>query len=292
MNELERALLDFERLEDRRLLSIGGVTYIIFTRPYQLMKKRRGHAHIDAYYTVSNSVYFLRRELEEHLKSRGFEITETKLPYKNLASLSGLGVPTKCSLIASEKHGTLFAMEVAAVRGTYAAEMSAESLLEKPPLHEMCADCDRCERACPCGCVSEGAIYTDCLRSRQDDEGFFTSPYAAAARSQLLGCEVCRRVCPLNEGFAEREMTEKEDRLLRFEKLYESFSAGKKACEEYVELLGRNYIRPKKLLALTLNCMANSPDPSLYADCAEKSLGDSDKRVRDAAARLLAACLK
>ena len=287
MTKLLSAALAYFPFEETGMISCEGITYLIFALPYSLLKSRAGCARIDSYYTVSNRVYFLRKGLEEKLAGDGFEVLPVRLPYKGLAAACKIAVPTRCSLAANDRFGTLFALEAVAVKGVYAEEVDKETLLEPVPMHKSCLDCGLCEKACPTGCIKSGDIFNGCLRAKQDEPGFFASPYAAMTGDRLLGCEVCRSVCPLNSAIPRRDFTDTEADILRLEKLYSCFSAGKKASGIYLDILGKNYLRPKKLLALTLNVMANSPDCSRYAAFAEEQLNNSDERVKTAAERLL-----
>jgi hypothetical protein len=82
-------------------------------------------------------------------------------------------------------------------------------------------------------------------------------------------------------------MTEKERELFNLNNLFDAFWCGKKGCEPYRDILGGNYLRPARLLSLTLNAMMNSPNCEEYIPHAKKALTHNDERVRAASERML-----
>lgn len=277
--------------EYREIISDGKSTYVVFALGYRLVKIEAGYGYIDPYYEISNRAYNMRRELEKELSDRGFTLEDahTFLPYKTIAGAAGMGTPTKCSLLANEKLGTLFALEIAAVKGVYTDKIVDLEGLEMPEYHPSCSGCNLCEKACPCSAIGSSLQADRCLRSQQDREDFFSLPAARVSSYRLLGCDTCRRVCPINKAVPVRELTEKERELLDLDSLYRAFTGGKAARQPYTVFLGTNYLRPKKLLALTLNCMANSHDPEKYFEYASAQLENDDARVRCAAENLMKA---
>ncbi len=270
-------------------IAVDGVTYTVFALPYtQLDFPPEGYAFVDSYYVASNRAYFLRKELIQKLADEGFETVECTLPYKSVAYHSGLGVPLRSTLIANKKFGTRMALEIVGVRGVYAKEISAETVLQKPEMAAFCRSCGICESVCPRGCISADKFDRNaCLRSVQESADLSDEDAANAMRTQLWGCDICQRCCPFNSHLESREMTENEKKLFDIDNLYKAFSSGKKGCEPYRDILGGNYLRPAKLTALVLNVMANSSDPGKYGKYAEECINHSDIRVQTAAKRLL-----
>lgn len=269
-------------------VSADGITYTVFALPYtQLDFPPEGYAFVDSYYVASNRAYFLRKELVKKLTDEGFETVECNLPYKSLAYHSGLGVPLRSTLIANKKFGTRMALEIIAVRGVYAKEVTVDDILKKPEMAAFCRTCGICESVCPRGCISaESFERNKCIRSVQESADLTDKDAAKAMGTQLWGCDICQRCCPFNSHLESREMTEEEKTLFNLDNLYNAFSSGKKGCEPYRDILGGNYLRPAKLTALTLNVMANSTDPEKYRKYAKESLNHNDIRVRTAAQRL------
>ncbi len=269
-------------------VSADGITYTVFALPYtQLDFPPEGYAFVDSYYVASNRAYFLRKELVKKLTDEGFETIECNLPYKSLAYHSGLGVPLRSTLIANKKFGTRMALEIIAVRGVYAKEVTVDDILKKPEMAAFCRTCGICESVCPRGCISaESFERNKCIRSVQESADLTDKDAAKAMGTQLWGCDICQRCCPFNSHLESREMTEEEKTLFNIDNLYNAFSSGKKGCEPYRDILGGNYLRPAKLTALTLNVMANSTDPEKYRKYAGENLNHNDIRVRTAAQRL------
>ena len=270
-------------------VAVDGVTYTVFALPYtQLDFPTEGYAFVDSYYVASNRAYFLRKELVQKLTEKGFKTVDCTLPYKSIAYHSGLGVPLRSTLIANKRYGTRMALEIVAVRGVYAKEVTVDDILKKPEMAAFCRTCGICEAVCPQGCISaDGFDRNRCIRSLQESTDLSDEASAEAMGVQLWGCDICQRCCPFNSHLESREMTEEEKELFYIDNLYKAFSAGKKGCEPYRDILGGNYLRPAKLTALVLNVMANNKDPKKYRRYAEETLNHNDIRVRTAAQRLL-----
>ena len=270
-------------------IAVDGVTYTVFALPYtQLELPPEGYAFVDSYYVASNRAYFLRKELVKKLSEEGFETVDCTLPYKSIAYHSGLGVPLRSTLIANKRYGTRMALEIVGVRGIYAKEVTVDDVLKKPEMTAFCRSCGICESVCPRGCISADKFDRDrCIRSVQESADLSDERAAEAMGTQLWGCDICQRCCPFNSHLESREMTAEEKELFDIDSLYKAFSAGKKGCEPYRDILGGNYLRPAKLKALTLNVMANTADPGRYGECAEECISHSDARVRTAAQRLM-----
>ncbi len=270
-------------------ISTLGKTYTVFALPYtQLELPPEGYAFVDSYYVASNKAYFLRKKLSEMLTQNGFELEECTLPYKGIAAASGLGIPLKSTLVASNRFGTRMALEILCVKGVFAAEVTLDTITQKPDTSEICADCGICQRLCPQHCFEgDGFIRENCTRRHQENAAFPDEAAAQAAGTQLWGCDICQRYCPFNKHLPTRQMTDEEKQLFDIRNLFNAFSSGKKGCEPYRDILGGNYLRPAKLTSLVLNVMANSKNPSAYLDCAEKTKDHPDERVRAASQRLI-----
>ena len=271
-------------------VSVEGKTYIVFALPYvQLEAPPVGYAFVDSYYIASNRAYFLRKELAFLLGEAGFTAVDCKHSYKHLAVVSGLGFWLRNTLVASEKFGSRMALEVVGIEGVFADEIALEELYKVPEIAEKCEKCTVCRRLCPRNCIGEngGFCAAKCIRHGQDN-GFFGDEEAAkAAGINLWGCDICQRFCPYNKHLETRKMTEKERELFRLDSLFEAFWAGKKGCEAYRDILGSNYLRPTRLLVLTLNAMANSANKNDYISHVKRALSHPDERVKTAAKRVL-----
>ena len=281
------ALLN-ETEAEYRSISIDGFTYTVFALPYtQLELPDENHAFIDSYYVASNKAYFLRKTISKRLSENGFEVCDCTLSYKGLAAASGLGIPLRSTLVANKRFGTRMALEIVCVKGDFADPGEITLVNQKPVLTKICANCELCKRLCPQHCFDgESFDREKCTRQHQENASFPDEASAQAAGTQLWGCDICQRCCPFNKTQPTRPMTDTEKELFEINNLFTAFSSGKKGCEPYRNILGGNYLRPAKLTALVLNVMANSTNPALYTDCAEKTKNHADERVRTASQRL------
>lgn len=272
-----------------KAVSLDGSTYIVFALPYtQLKAVPDGYAFIDSYYIASNRAYFLRKRLCEVLDSAGYETHVCTHSYKHLAAATGLGVRLRSTLIANEKFGTRMALEIIGVKGVFANEITADELYREFPLSEKCADCKICTTLCPQSCIHVSSFEAArCTRRAQETCFFADEAAAAAAGINLWGCDICQRFCPHNKGLSERDLTEEERQLFKLDNLFEAFASGKKGCEPYRDILGSNYLRPSRLLALTINAMANSKNPEQYLPLVLSAENHADERVREAVKRFM-----
>lgn len=271
-------------------VSVEGNTYIVFALPYaQLEKPPVGYAFIDSYYVASNRAYFLRKELASSLEEAGFTAVKCELSYKHLAVASGLGMWLRNTLVANEKFGSRMALEIVGIKGVFAKEITLDELYKKPGIAKECESCTVCRKLCPRNCIGDNGEFNadKCIRHEQDNGFFSDSEVALAAGVNLWGCDICQRYCPYNKHLETREMTAQEKELFRLDNLFNAFWSGKKGCEPYGDILGSNYLRPSRLLSLTLNAMMNSENYNDYKEYAKKALTHNDERVRAAAERFI-----
>ncbi len=269
---------------EHKAVSANGGTFLLLAAPYtQMAQPPEGYAFIDRYYVASNRIYFVKKQLVSALQNAGFEPLDCPYPYKYLAA-AGFGAPLRSTLIAHPKYGTRFAMEVIGVKGVYAPEIDEATLRKRPPLHPFCAKCGKCVAACPQKALTEtGFAPEQCTRSLQEKCEFPTEASSRSMGAHLWGCDVCQRVCPMNAKLPETPLTEEEKALFSFDALLAAFTAGKKGLEPYRDILGGNYLRPVKLLALLFRVIANSDRAEQYRDAALPYLDHPDERLRTAA---------
>ncbi len=263
-----------------RCVNYGDVSRLIFALPYEQLKIDSGDmAFIDGYYTASNRAYHLRKRLAELLEDEGVTTAEVTIPYKLLAANAGLGIALKSTLIANEKFGTRMALEAIEFDGG-----CGSSPLD-PVLADFCSKCGLCEKSCPNGAIGSTFDYTRCLRNHQNSGFIEDESVAAAMGNRVMGCDVCQSVCPLNRRLPVNLPDESRESMLGLESIFNACMDGKKALEPYREMLGGNYLRPARLLALVINAMTNSDTPEKYSQQVKAALNHSDGRVRAAAER-------
>jgi uncharacterized protein YjbK len=113
--------------------------------------------------------------------------------------------------------------------------------------------------------------------------GYVEDEKAAKRMGQrVLGCHTCQKVCPLNSKAAVPAEIDGAALLL-------AAIEGKKALEPFAEYLGNNYLRPAKLVALSLNALANAKDGRWRAQALRAREKYADERVQRAVDRYLCA---
>ncbi len=292
MNEFQATVEPLLKDIEHTAVSVNGSTYLLLAAPYtQMAQPPQGYAFIDRYYVASNRLYFIKKELVAALKNEGCEIVDCPYPYKHLAYAAGFGLPLQNTLIAHPLYGTRMALEVIGIRGVYAPEQNEALLKEHPPTYSFCEKCGKCMEACPQQALSKNGIEPGrCTRALQESASFPTAKSAENIGTALWGCDLCQRVCPMNAKLPETPITDRERELFAFDALLKSFTGGKKGCEPYRDILGGNYLRPTKLLALLFRVLANTDRAGDYRDFAAAYLDHGDERLRLAAKALVEKC--
>ena len=303
--------MDFERLvretaqaaqvDDWAVFSFGGDTYALIFLGYY--PQEEGRLMVDNYYPAYQRVRKARLTLEEALTSLGTK--DVAHGYKGLAVLSGKAKALKNSLTAIDEWGSQFVMEAVCVEGEWAEKAEVpeglgENLVaaltdKKNPLyaeawyklcmanlHPACEGCMRCAKACPQGAIGEKFDSEKCLRQMQS-AGYVEDELAAKRMGQrVLGCHTCQKVCPLNDlPTVPQEVDGVE--------LLKAAIEGKRALEPFAESLGKNYLRPAKLVALLLNALANAKDNRWREEALKAREKFDDPRVQKAVDRYLEA---
>ena len=119
------------------------------------------------------------------------------LPYKTIATRSGLGWIGKCDMIVTEQYGS----------GVWFSAILTDAPLNcsEPVNESKCGACNVCRDACPAGAIS-GELWT----SQIDRDVFFDAgkcaSYTKALANELLGvdwplCGKCIAVCPRTKRY-------------------------------------------------------------------------------------------
>lgn len=152
-----------------------------------------GHMPLSAYYTVSHSAYHAARALTGYIQSLGAAAVHLpSLPARAAALRTG-GFIGDNGFYYHPRLGSLVCIQTILTDADLPADAKEEG--------GCCLHCGACARSCPSGAV--GRI-DNCLRYHL--HGLVPEPLRGDVY-QLLGCEKCQTVCPLNRFEAEEPLS-------------------------------------------------------------------------------------
>ncbi|MBQ7653235.1 MAG: CYTH domain-containing protein [Clostridia bacterium] len=251
------------------VVSIKGDVYLVLYETYS--PPVDSTLFIDSYYPAYQRVRKRKWALKEALKD--YDIEEPTLPYKDILEADGC-IRGKHTICLHEKYGSFFTVEIIKVNGVSLPDNTHYS-------SDSCGDCRECIKACPTHALTDKGFNRDiCIRELQDRIYIENEKLAKLLGNKVLGCNECQKACPKNT-------TERSSPVVDEEFFYDCVK-GKKAMEKYVDILGRNYLRPARFIANCLNAFINNKDYSKF-EIAEKLLDFPDERVVLSAKRYLKA---
>ena len=145
-------------------------------------------------YPSSNAAYHASSKLMQELRKQGVRIERAYVPIRELLTRSGIGTPLKNGLTYIPGFGTRYAMQ------TLAACLSEPAYTPtQTPASARCATCHACERICPSSAISEnGYEFKACARAYMGGDPM--EDWVMNAMTCMLGCELCQKICPYNNG--------------------------------------------------------------------------------------------
>ncbi|MBQ2817310.1 MAG: epoxyqueuosine reductase [Clostridia bacterium] len=209
---------------------------------------------IDPYYFTSQNAYNNTKKLIENIKSKGYFAQKANDVYlKQLAAEMGIGSIGLNTICGTEEFGSFFEMEA------ICTDMPLEEST-KMPAPVSCTNCMNCMNACPTGAITpDGFVRENCLRNHMLSGKPVPEHMREKMGQRLIGCSICRDVCPNNKGkklmgaILPVDLTEVfslEDMLDT-----EGKSVHQKRREE---ILGSNLVRRERLCAQAIIIAANA----------------------------------
>ena len=214
-------------------------------------------AFIDSYYWVSQKIYRLKKELLEFLRGDYPLACTFEGSYKALVFSLGIGRVLCNTLIWIKPFGSFFCMEVIDLEGNGPGNLPQSS---HPYEQKGCADCGKCEEACPTGALKNDSFEMNlCVRQKQFEKADFGDPLNVKYENRLLGCNNCQFACPMNAGVTAKAKRPSDEYYRMFD--LDEFAL---ACcrqgfrsSEYAAIYGANYAKPIKILGQILVAMKN-----------------------------------
>ena len=238
LDELERRDLPYTVTETNS----GSV--IMYAMGYAPFLYNENQFEIDGFYLTSNKVYSLSKELSTLCENA---VASPNLNYKQIAQSSGLGTIGKNDLLFTQKFGSLCSL------GSIYVEGQKERITLKSP-EIQCNVCGKCVRNCPTNALCNGFDREKCLR-QQFDSGM-NENYARSLNKMLLGCNKCSVICPQNIVAPVLPPQDLSDFLVA-DNFFDLCIKGRKAMSLLGDYVGKNYVRPAKLLTFAVYCINN-----------------------------------
>ena len=232
------------------------IVFCMGYNPYKLLDKN--HGQIDSYYYTSNISYFLAKDIITTLNENGYSATMSNEYIKPLVVKAKFGEKLKTTLVAVDKYGTKIVFQAIDVDGIY---YKYGNYVPK----ELCKDCDKCVKACKNNALDNGFSRSDCLRNYQDLTDLGDEKARKAQGNNIIGCDICQRVCPYNKDIALKEVPTDLVSFLELKNLLFRVREGKKGLEFLVEHIGKNFLRVKRVHRLTVNAILNSGNEKLIS---------------------------
>jgi epoxyqueuosine reductase QueG len=128
-----------------------------------------------------------------------------------LAVLSGIAFVGRNRMAISPKFGSYF----------FIGYILTDCEIEKDKkLNKKCAECGRCEKACPLGALKDGFFEEKCLSYITQKKGELSKEEqnAIMEANTVWGCDICQEVCPHNKGIPITDIDEfKKNRIVNLE---------------------------------------------------------------------------
>lgn len=222
----------------QQLLSVSGASDLVsdgsiglFIYDYAPYAAQSGILPLDSYYVACNSAY-------RRIKSANIGSVTNNVNIKGLLLASGF-TQGRSGLILHPRFGSYFLVQ--------AVLFESRMPVNRPdtPAPD-CGSCTRCKLACPGGAI--GKTPADFARSKCLRDMMDRVPDRCTVQflgGELLGCEICRSVCPRNSWAAPQHMPEELSTLLELSVLLQYSPQTRRTISSYI---GTNMARPSVLL--------------------------------------------
>lgn len=246
----ERRQLHFSPEED--IPQIKSLAVLLW--PYVPVQDDEDAIFVDSYYQASNAAYHAARTLEKRLLDAGrFARANVSYPAKEAAIRAGLGLIGMNSLLITPQYGSRVVIIL----------MATDIEIEKNDREyekKTCFNCGKCAAACPAHAIDHAGLTHPerCLRNYMMEGVVVPEHLRKAGSMRLIGCDICQRVCPLQQTPPEKRP---EPYHLR-EFVTEDAAAFSDAVQRLSEEIGRNTARPQRVRAQTALLAGNTKDSS------------------------------
>lgn len=196
---------------------------------------------IDSYYAASNAAYHAARRLESRLLQSGvWAKSNVSYPARTAAMRAGMGIIGDHGLLIHPQYGTRMVIILMATDLPYASA-NTDVIPDGT-----CRKCGRCASVCPSGALDEhGMSHPErCLRNYMMEGILVPQAIRNKMGNRLIGCDLCQRVCPMNE-----KNTIKQDATLLDSFVTQDQQQFSAQIARLAEMIGRNAARPQRVRA-------------------------------------------
>ncbi|HBQ65197.1 MAG TPA: hypothetical protein DD727_09860 [Clostridiales bacterium] len=222
--------------------------------PYGPFPKESGV--LPGYYPLSHSLHAVTRDLADWIREQGCPaVPNPAIPLKLAAYQAGLGVYGKNSLLYVPGYGSFMHLRAIHLGIPFAGELP---VMPSPETTSPCGECRRCQEACPTGAIQDSGQVCGplCLREvlagKLPEDRPLALKLLSRADRMLVGCEICQRVCPMNQEIQAYPLQVPDElaSLLHLPSMMaESDAAWRHRIQQLAALLGTNIARPRRLKA-------------------------------------------
>lgn len=141
----------------------------------------------------------IRGAIKQIISPRGYHLGESNLPTKLLASHIGLISNGINNIGYIEGMGSYFRL------GAYFSDIDPGPVewRKEHPVNTECSVCLRCINACPTKCIGTNSFnVSHCLSLLSKEPSEFPVWVNPRWHNSLIGCRICQKVCPLNQGIS------------------------------------------------------------------------------------------
>lgn len=237
-------VLDFSEIEGFEEVVIAAFEY----NPEEPVLPE-GCMSISPYYYFSNIYYMkLKNELQPMDDCGEIRILMHS-PLKTLANISGLGYYGKNSIIHNDEFGSSMFLYGVGINMEKDDHFNWNNINND---FSDCGSCRRCIEACPTGALDESGILNreKCMRNYMLEGIEVPDWIGEKMGKRLLGCDICRNICPKNNREPLTERMPDYDRDVFFIRNY--LDNREKGLKKYInplsQWIGRNYARTKRVL--------------------------------------------
>lgn len=197
---------------------------VLFFRYYSAPRAPLGKIALSPYYIASNRGYHTAKKLTEYLIEQGMIAQHDKEINAKAQALKSGGFIGQNGFYYHPKFGSLVSIQTIRTNAVEPDEIITSD--------ESCLNCGACKEACPSSGVGD---IDNCMRKHSST---FIPEKLRGGLYQLIGCELCQTVCPLNP---------KEQRQTPQYSIIELLEG--KHIKEIQELAGKNMARKQRILS-------------------------------------------